>query len=451
MPSHSGTSTPRAECVACFEEAAITGGLLCSEGHLMCAECAVEYCKGFTAERAKLFAHKGSIPCAYRSFSNKVCTSAPFTLAQLTLLQNPTLVATAMQGLLKQALASADMEVIPPPPAVNPAALSAPVAAPIALAKAAPALTAAQLAKETQAASSHLSEHCLFLRCPRCKSFWDDYSGCSALQCSQPTCQQHFCAVCFRRDATSQACHAHVQQAHGGHYQHDKFLAQHRPARTEKVVNFLVSLPNPLVRRSVLLESKALLLQYGLEYQQLFAMLGEDVPKPAAVPAAAPKAGAVLANHQAAAPVYPALPAGLANARVILWLDRRADSNRRLKAHATANAARVISVATPSDAVEWLVAHPRLLITPHRFRIVTNHGSPDNPTVDLRRSGVSASIIDLLADTASDVRLLIFCGASLTAAQQFVTRTMKERALKPGQVVATASDEVVQRFIAFQP
>jgi hypothetical protein len=468
----------------CFEESALSGGLLCEHKHLMCAACAAAYCTTFT-ERAKLLQNKGCVPCAHRGPNNQPCSAPPFTLNHLAALNNPLLLLNFMEGLRQQALEAAEAM----PAAAHhgggsggaasalPAAVPAKVAAGAASSKSAaaaappPELSAAELSKQTLAALSRMQEECLFLACPRCGLWWDDYSGCSALQCQRPTCQQHFCGVCLFRSPNSQSCHQHVASAHGGHYHHQRFLEQHRPARTDKVVMFLLQLPNPLVRRKALQESKALLVQYGLQYDELFAMLGHDAPKPqqqqqqpvhaagaggaaAAVwPLPGPAAGFNAAN---AGEVLP-LPPALANARVVLWLDRQVESNARLKASAAAavfaggGCVHVHSVSSGASAVQWLLDHPRLLLSADRFRIVSNHAWADNLTpAELRDRSACSPLLQLLLDTHSAVRLLLFCGASLPSATYFVAQMSAQHRLPPRQLRATSQDDEVLQFITFQ-
>lgn len=450
------------ECYVCFETVPIIRGLVCQFRHLLCANCAVEYSKTFT-ERKKLIEWKGTIPCAYRDAKNNECPSPPFTIDHISNLGNSMLTTNFIQGLLKQALATATGDSanatvtasasIGSMAAVASTSASSSTTSSVSLQP----LTPAQFQDATRSALIQLQEGCLFLACPRCGMFWDDYSGCSALQCASSQCQQHFCAVCFHRSPNSQLSHHHVNSVHGGHYHHNKFLAHHQPARTEKVVLFLLSLHNPLVRRQVLIESKELLLQYGLQYQQLVEMLGqESKPAPIQLAAAAPTfQGAnqfgnglqVTANYLQQQPLPPI--------RIILWVDRRVESNRRLKEAAATAASigslpiRVVSMATAAEAVEWLLQHSRLLLMPQRLRIVTNHAEEGKTSEELCQRGVASPIIELLADTRSTVQLVIFCGYSLHSAQQFVRIMHQQKQMQQGQLYATDNSEQVHRFVTF--
>lgn len=67
---------------------------------------------------------------------------------------------------------------------------------------------------------NELSER-LNLKCPRCKTVFDDYSGCNALTCAVPTCRGAFCSICLK-DCGSNA-HPHLLDAHGGYYDKEAF------------------------------------------------------------------------------------------------------------------------------------------------------------------------------------------------------------------------------------
>mmetsp|Transcript_3022 Transcript_3022/g.8731 ORF Transcript_3022/g.8731 Transcript_3022/m.8731 type:complete len:1063 (+) Transcript_3022:1610-4798(+) len=58
------------------------------------------------------------------------------------------------------------------------------------------------------------------LKCPRCKTVFNDYDGCNALSCGVPTCRAGFCAVCLK-DCGSDA-HKHIHDVHGSNSIFDK-------------------------------------------------------------------------------------------------------------------------------------------------------------------------------------------------------------------------------------
>jgi phage FluMu protein Com len=70
----------------------------------------------------------------------------------------------------------------------------------------------------------------LNMKCPRCKQVFDDYSGCNALTCSNPSCRAQFCAVCLEDCQTD--AHPHVRQAHGDLF--DKSAFQNAKKAREK-------------------------------------------------------------------------------------------------------------------------------------------------------------------------------------------------------------------------
>jgi phage FluMu protein Com len=70
----------------------------------------------------------------------------------------------------------------------------------------------------------------LNMKCPRCKQVFDDYSGCNALTCSNPSCRAKFCAVCLKDCQTD--AHPHVRQAHGNLF--DKSAFQNAKNAREK-------------------------------------------------------------------------------------------------------------------------------------------------------------------------------------------------------------------------
>eukprot|EP00978_Attheya_sp_CCMP212_P016587 scaffold43631_cov45-Attheya_sp.AAC.2 len=69
------------------------------------------------------------------------------------------------------------------------------------------------------------------MKCPRCKTAFDDYDGCNALSCA--TCKAGFCAICLQ-DCESDS-HAHVLKEHGDYFDRDAF-EKSRENRTKDIV-----------------------------------------------------------------------------------------------------------------------------------------------------------------------------------------------------------------------
>ena len=60
----------------------------------------------------------------------------------------------------------------------------------------------------TVAATSYISEHLVYPRCPNCLAFTPDFEACAGLECTK--CHTHICAWCFSTHKNNQLCHAHV-------------------------------------------------------------------------------------------------------------------------------------------------------------------------------------------------------------------------------------------------
>ena len=61
----------------------------------------------------------------------------------------------------------------------------------------------------------HISEWIMKLRCPKCDTWFIDYSNCAALHCSNKECNCAFCAVCFKPCGDN--AHTHVRENHAEH------------------------------------------------------------------------------------------------------------------------------------------------------------------------------------------------------------------------------------------
>lgn len=76
------------------------------------------------------------------------------------------------------------------------------------------------------------------LKCPRCKTVFNDYDGCNALTCALPTCRAGFCAICL--EDCGHDAHQHIHDAHGSNSIFDKSsFKQNEALRAKTLINEL--------------------------------------------------------------------------------------------------------------------------------------------------------------------------------------------------------------------
>lgn len=102
------------------------------------------------------------------------------------------------------------------------------------------------LEKQAADARSHIVEHILTLKCPKCKTAFVDFDGCFALTCSHCPCR--FCAWCLQAGSDGRAAHlcaASCGSKHGadGYYgTKELFNTYHEGRKRDEAKAFLLQL-----------------------------------------------------------------------------------------------------------------------------------------------------------------------------------------------------------------
>ncbi|TMW58426.1 hypothetical protein Poli38472_009985 [Pythium oligandrum] len=109
----------------------------------------------------------------------------------------------------------------------------------------------------------YIQERICNLSCPICRVVFLDFTGCTSVQCGNPTCNQHFCANCLEYASPSGAdTHKHVRRCSknpgGSYFVLETALAEaHRSMRTDKLVDYLTAHVSESNVRAAVLRSLA--------------------------------------------------------------------------------------------------------------------------------------------------------------------------------------------------
>jgi hypothetical protein len=180
-----GLDGAAAECVACLEQHA--QGLVCGEGHFVCAACVGMYVAAEGDDLYRLRANEGRLCCPQRGAG---CGSAPFAHEYM----RATLPAAALEAYERLQERVRQMREVDAADGGGGAAAGA--------AGAGADAEEAVLRLHVR----HVEEELLTARCPRCRRAFADFDGCAALRCFGCGCG--FCAWCLA-DCGADA-HAHV-------------------------------------------------------------------------------------------------------------------------------------------------------------------------------------------------------------------------------------------------